>query len=264
LLWCPGSFLGGAFDVTTLEGSVAEAVFPARLPRNSSTLACTSTLHGGASDDDEDGVLVLVFIVAVLLVSAADAILSMDALLGENLVFSVIPYFSLTFSSFLATADDDVDTPEDKPAVVVVADAVLDILALAVAELAGLAVTDGKGDSTGDEFKAATVVVFVFVRGGGGNASGSGNASGNASGIGSGNASGSGSVSGSFVVADAVVTVVAMVGVFGIVFIFVVTGEALALALAVAEFLGEVVTDFKDGDFFAGDFTALVLVDLGF
>jgi hypothetical protein len=256
LLWCPGSFLGGAFDVTTLEGSVAEAVFPARLPRNSSTLACTSTLHGGASDDDEDGVLVLVFIVAVLLVSAADAILSMDALLGENLVFSVIPYFSLTFSSFLATADDDVDTPEDKPAVVVVADAVLDILALAVAELAGLAVTDGKGDSTGDEFKAATVVVFVFVRGGGGNASGSG--SGNASG------SGSGSGSGSFVVADAVVTVLAMVGVFGIVFIFVVTGEALALALAVAEFLGEVVTDFKDGDFFAGDFTALVLVDLGF
>jgi hypothetical protein len=188
--------------------------------------------------------LVLVFMVAVLAVFAADAVLPMDALLGDNLGFSVIPYFPLTLSSFLATADDDVDTPEDKdvkPAVVVFADAVLDILALAVAELAGLAVSDGKGDSTGDEFKSATVVVVV-VRGGGGNASGSG----------------------SVVVADAVVAVLAMVGFF--VFIFVVTGEALALALAlaVAELLEEAVTDFEDGDFFRGDFTALVLVALGF
>jgi hypothetical protein len=186
----------------------------------------------------------LVFMVAVLAVFAADAVLSMDALLGDNLGFSVIPYFPLTFSSFLATADDDVDTPEDKdvkPAVVVFADAILDILALAVAELAGLAVTDGKGDSTGDEFKAATVVVVVVVvRGGGGNASGSG----------------------SVVVADALVAVLAMVGFF--VFIFVVTGEALALALAVAEYLDEAVPDFEDGDFFRGDFTALVLVALGF
>jgi hypothetical protein len=71
LPWCPESFLGGASDVTTLEGSVAEAVFPARLPRNSSALTCTSTLHGGASNDasndDEDVALGLVFMVRTVL-----------------------------------------------------------------------------------------------------------------------------------------------------------------------------------------------------
>jgi hypothetical protein len=81
LPWCPGSFLGGAFDVTTLEGSVAEEVFPARLPRNSSsTFACTSTFLGGASDDDEDVVLVLVFMVAVFAVFAADPVLASGAI----------------------------------------------------------------------------------------------------------------------------------------------------------------------------------------
>jgi hypothetical protein len=162
------------------------------------------------------------------------ALFFMDALLGDTLGFSVIPYFSLTFSSFLATADDDVDTPEDKdvkPAVVVVADAVLDLLA-------GVAVTDGKGDSTGDkgeEFKAATVVVVVVVvRGGGGNANASGSA----------------------VVVDAVVAILAELGVFGFVLVVDVAGDALALLL------GEAVTDFTDGDFFTGDFT--VLVALGF
>jgi hypothetical protein len=81
LPWCLDSFLGEASDVTTLERSVAEAVFPACLPRNSSTLACTSTVLGGASDDDDAEDVVLVFVLVFMVaVFVADALLASGAI----------------------------------------------------------------------------------------------------------------------------------------------------------------------------------------